>query len=147
MKKVFLIVLGLIVLIQLLPYGRSHNNPPVVQEPAWQGVETRPLAQRACFDCHSNETEWAWYSNIAPASWLIQHDVEEGRSKLNFSEWGRGEQETGEIGEVILNGEMPPAQYTLIHPDSRLSTTENEMLLNGFSAMGIAGAEEREKGD
>ena len=74
LKKVLgfglLAVVGLFVLIQLAPFGRNHTNPPVVQEPSWDSAETRALAKRACFDCHSNETVWPWYSNIAPVSWL-----------------------------------------------------------------------------
>ena len=61
---------GLFVLIQLVRFGRNHTNPPVAQEPSWDSTETRALAERACFDCHSNETVWPWYSNIAPVSWL-----------------------------------------------------------------------------
>lgn len=142
-----LLLAGLVLfgLIQLVPYGRNHQNPPVVQEPTWADADTRVIAQRACFDCHSNETMWPWYTNIAPFSWLVQRDVEEGRSKLNFSEWGRGEQETGEIAEVIRGGEMPPAQYTLIHADARLSVSEKEAFLRGLSAMGISSGEVEEK--
>ena len=70
-KKVILIVLivavGGFLLIQFVPFGRDHTNPPVVQEPKWDSPATRELAKRACFDCHSNETVWPWYSNIAPA--------------------------------------------------------------------------------
>lgn len=148
MKKVIAILLALVVLIQLVPYGRNHQNPPVVQELAWPDTETRAIAQRACFDCHSNETLWPWYTNIAPASWLVQRDVEEGRSKLNFSEWGRGEQEVGEIGALVQSGEMPPAQYTLIHGNARLSAIDKEKLLGGLSAAGVSVTEsEAKEGD
>ncbi len=145
MKKVIAILLALLVLIQLVPYGRNHQNPAVLQELAWPDSETRAIAQRACYDCHSNETVWYWYTNIAPVSWLIQRDVDEGRSKLNFSEWGRGEQETGDIGEVIQNGEMPPIQYTLIHANARLSASEKDILLQGLIAAGVASTESEEK--
>ena len=60
---------------QLIPFGRSHTNPVVVKEPTWDSPTTRDLAKRACFDCHSNETVWPWYTNIAPVSWLTQRDV------------------------------------------------------------------------
>ena len=141
MKKIIGILLfcgvALFLLIQLVPYGRNHQNPPVIQEPAWPDAGTRVIAQCACFDCHSNETIWAWYSNIAPISWLVQRDVEKGRSQLNFSEWGRAEQEIDEIGEVIQEGEMPPFQYTLIHPGVRLSADERETLIRGLAAINI----------
>src|SRR5574340_945670 len=76
-----LVVLAGFLLIQLVPYGRNHTNPPVTGEPRWDSPQTRALAARACFDCHSNETKWRWYSNIAPISWLIQRDVDSGRAR------------------------------------------------------------------
>lgn len=117
-------------LIQLVPYGRDHTNPPVVQEPQWD-APTRAIAQKACFDCHSNEVVWPWYSNVAPFSWLIQRDVEEGRSRLNFSDWGRV-REIDEIGEVLAEGEMPPAQYLLMHPAAKLTDAEKQALIQAF---------------
>jgi mono/diheme cytochrome c family protein len=123
----------LFVAIQFIPYGRDHDNPPVLAEPAWDSAATRELAVRACFDCHSNETEWAWYSNIAPISWLIQRDVDEGREKLNWSEWGP-ESEGDESAEAVLEGSMPPSKYTLIHPDARLSDQEIAALAAGLEA-------------
>jgi hypothetical protein len=142
-----LAILALIVLIQLVPFGRNHTNPPVVQEPAWDSPETRALAVRACFDYHSNETNWKWYTNIAPFSWLIQRDVDEGRERLNFLEWGMagsGEEGEGgeggergegaeEAGEVILEGEMLPAQYLLMHPEAHLTDAEKQALVQGLA--------------
>ena len=88
-KRIALSLIGLLLLafvaIQLVPYGRDHDNPAVIAEPNWDSPQTRDLFMTACGDCHSYETEWPWYSNIAPVSWLVQHDVEEGREKLNFS--------------------------------------------------------------
>ncbi len=139
MKRILLYLFGAIVvlaiLIQLVPFGRDHTNPPVVQEPNWDSQRTRELAVRACFDCHSNETLWPWYSNIAPISWLIYRDVLEGRERMNFSDWGnqRGEgYEPGEVAEVILGGQMPPAYYILLHPDARLSDAEKQELIQGL---------------
>jgi hypothetical protein len=125
--------LALFLLIQLIPIGRNHTNPAVVSEPAWDSTATRDLAKRACFDCHSNETTWPWYSNVAPVSWLVYNDVVEGRSKLNFSDWNRGHQQSmGEISEVIQEGEMPPFQYLLMHPDAKLTDVEKQTLIDGL---------------
>jgi hypothetical protein len=131
---IVLAVIGLVLfgLIQLVPYGRDHSNPPVLSEPGWDSTATRNLAVRACFDCHSNETVWPWYSNIAPMSWLVQRDVIQGREELNFSTWGRGEQEAEDIAEVIRDGEMPPMQYLLLHPGARLTDAEKEQLISGL---------------
>lgn len=152
MKKILLRLAAILIVaalaIQLVPYGRSHTNPPVLQEPAWDSPQTRALAQRACFDCHSNETVWPWYSNIAPISWLAQRDVEEGREKLNFSEWGRGEQEIDELAEVIREGEMPMPIYLLQHPEARLSAAEKQALINGLVAStGFSGESDHEGDD
>jgi len=118
--------------VQLVPYGRDHVNPPVIAEPPWDSDITRSLVAVVCFDCHSNQTAWPWYSNIAPLSWRIQQNVDEGRRTLNFSEWGRGEQETDEIVETVQEGEMPPADYLWLHPEARLSAPEGEQLLSGL---------------
>lgn len=126
-------VLGLFVLIQFVPYGRDHQNPAVVEEPSWDSAQTRDLAVRACFDCHSNETTWPWYSNIAPLSWLVQRDVEEGRDHLNFSEWNR-RQRSGESAETVREGQMPPPYYTVTHPNARLSDSEMQALAQGLTA-------------
>lgn len=119
--------------IQLVPYGRDHTNPPVIQEPAWDSQQTRELAVAACFDCHSNETEWPWYTNVAPVSWLTQRDVDEGRDELNFSEWHR-DQDGDEAAETVRDGSMPPWPYTVTHADARLDAAEVAALEAGLAA-------------
>jgi mono/diheme cytochrome c family protein len=124
----------LLLVAQLVPYGRDHANPPVVREPQWNAASTRELARTACFDCHSNLTTWPWYSSVAPFSWLVQSDVDTGRSILNFSEWNRPQESADEIGEAVREGGMPPIQYTLIHGDARLSDTQKRELADGLEA-------------
>lgn len=115
--------------LQLVPYGRDHDNPPVEVEPAWASERTRELAAVACADCHSNETVWPWYSNVAPASWLVQRDVEDGRAAWNWSEaTGDGD----DAADEVLDGEMPPRRYTMAHPDARLSERERSDLAAGL---------------
>lgn len=121
-------------LIQLLPYGRDHTNPPVVQEPQWDSPRTRELAVRACYDCHSNETKWLWFHNIAPISWGVQWDVEEGREHLNFSEWQREQEHADDAAEMVRDGEMPPFRYILAHPEANLSAEEEAELIAGLAA-------------
>jgi mono/diheme cytochrome c family protein len=127
---------GGFLLIQLVPYGRNHTNPAVVGEPNWDSPQTRELAQRACFDCHSNETVWPWYSNVAPISWLVQHDTDEGRQHLNFSTWGSGGQgrEPGEAVESVSEGQMPMPVYLITHSDARLTAAEKQALVDGLRA-------------
>jgi len=144
-RKFTLIVIAALaavfLLLQLVPYGHAHNNPPVVAEPNWDSPQTRELAARACFDCHSNETAWPWYSSIAPISWLTQNHVLEGREYLNFSDWyqsheenGREENETEELGETVLEGKMPLRSFLLIHPEARLTDAERSALAEGLTA-------------
>jgi hypothetical protein len=123
----------LVMLAQLVPFGRDHDNPPVAAEPPWDSSVTRELARRACFDCHSNETHWPWYSNIAPLSWLIQRDVEAGRDELNWSEWDF-DSEGGEAAETVIDGSMPPGSYSILHPQARLTDQEIDALVAGLVA-------------
>jgi hypothetical protein len=121
--------------IQAAPFGRDHSNPAVTAEPAWDSPRTRELTVRACFDCHSNEVEHPWYSEIAPMSWAVQLHVEQGRDKVNFSEWDQPQREGDESVETIVEGEMPPRYYTLFtHRGARLTDTEQRELIAGLEA-------------
>jgi len=121
--------------VQAVPYGRDHTNPAVVAEPSWSDPGVRVLAVRACYDCHSNESRWPWYSHVAPVSWLVQSDVVEGRRALNFSEWNRPQKEASEAAKATSNQEMPPGIYVPLHAESRLSTAERDRLARGLSAI------------
>lgn len=126
--------LGAFLVVQLIPYGRDHSNPPVTGEPPWDSPDTRAAARRACFDCHSNETEWPVYASVAPVSWLVQRDVTEGRAALNFSEWPRPQEEATKAAEEVREGEMPPPAYALVHAHARLSAAERDRLAQGLAA-------------
>jgi hypothetical protein len=133
--RIGLIVVGVAaVAIQFVPYGRDHTNPPVRQEPRWDSVTTRELTRRACFDCHSNETRWPWYTNVAPVSWLTQYDVVEGRRAVNYSEWDRRQKEARESAKTVRKGEMPPWLYLISRPHARLSVAERSDLIRGLEA-------------
>jgi hypothetical protein len=137
--------LAFLALIQLVPYGRNHTNPPQRVEPAWNSPETRALAERACFDCHSNQTNWPWYANFAPVSWRLQRHVDEGRRKLNFSMFHQPQKEAHESAKTVRKGEMPPRDYLLAHPEARLSGAEKQTLINGLAA--TLGDEGNERGE
>lgn len=140
-----LVLLGLALVIQFVPYGRDHSNPPVAGEPAWDRARTRELFFRTCKDCHSNETTWPWYASLAPTSWLVQYDVDEGRSHFNVSEWGREEKNEGEeAAEQLREGEMPPWFYLPAHPEARLSEADRDDLIRGLAA---TFGEEAEQGE
>jgi hypothetical protein len=129
------VVVGLFVVMQLVPY--RVNNPAVVAEPKWDSPETRALAVRACFGCHSNETKKPWYSYVAPMAWLVNNHVQGGRDELNFSEWDpRQARLADKIDRVIRNGEMPPSSYTWfgLHSESKLTPAETDALIAGLNA-------------
>lgn len=118
---------------QLIPRGNIFHNPPVLQEPVWDSPETRTLVQRACYDCHSNETNWPWYSKIQPVAMMLGKDIVNGRTVLNFSEWSQKSLLTVEyIEHVIRSDKMPLQQYLLLHPEARLTLAEKEQLIDGL---------------
>ncbi len=136
-KYSMLILFAAFFVSQAVPYGRDHDNPPVVREPNWDSPGTRAVTKRACFDCHSNETVWPWYTLAAPFSWLVHRDVQEGRRELNFSEWSDGRREgekPAKISQQIAEGEMPPLQYRLVHAEARLTAEEKRQLIDGLTA-------------
>ncbi|HZK50705.1 MAG TPA: heme-binding domain-containing protein [Actinomycetota bacterium] len=134
-RLVRLVLIGAIVfvVIQFVPYGRAHDNPPVTEPIEWEVARTEQLFDDACADCHSNETEWPWYSNVAPQSWLVQRDVDAGREELNLSELDREQDEIKDLIEVIADDEMPPLRYTFLHPEARLSEAEKQALIDGIA--------------
>lgn len=143
MKKIIIggIVIGVagILLISAIAL-LLENNPPVVKEPPWDSPQTRALAVRACFDCHSNQTHWPWFTKVPFGSWLAVADTIRGRGSLNFSEWGTSSRGDGEgegrggggIARVIEDGSMPPWQYLLLHPNANLSAAEKQQLITGL---------------
>ena len=148
LQRVTLILVGFVVLLLALAAvqaaARNRSNPPVLSEPSWDSSETRQLARRACFDCHSNETRWPLYSRLPFVSRIIEDHVVEGRDHLNFSEWGvpgREQEEGEEAAEKVFEprhyaGEDGPlgVPYSLLHPRSRLSRAEREQLARGLIA-------------
>jgi hypothetical protein len=130
--------LSLITLVALVVAAQvvrpTRTNPPVdPQKEITAHMQVDPAVMstlsRACNDCHSNRTEWPWYSNVAPVSWLVAHDVNDGREELNFSEWGASKEKEpgkllGKICSEMTEGKMPMTTYTLIHPQAKLTREE-----------------------
>jgi len=135
-SKVLLAIAVLLIGIQLVPVSR--DNPPVtaaVETPA----EVQWILETSCYDCHSNLTRWPWYSRVAPVSWLIRHDVSEGRDQLNFSEWGdyparRQNHKLEELEEMVRDGKMPLKKYVPLHPEARLTDADVETLIEWSKA-------------
>jgi hypothetical protein len=127
---VAVVAVGFIVL-QAVP-GFARTNPPVTYPIKWDSPKTEALMRRACMDCHSNETVWPWYANIAPISWLVVHDVNEGRQQMNLSTGHHIE--AREMIREIQRGTMPKSIYLPLHPEANLSDSEKADLIAGITA-------------
>ena len=129
--------LALLLVIQLVPYGRDHSNPPVTQAAVFHSATVNQIVTDSCADCHSNLTKWPWYTNVAPASWLVTNDVNGGRENLNLSEWNKAQPPLDEIVEQIQSGEMPPLKYKVMpnHSNARLSSKQKKALIAGFTQL------------
>jgi hypothetical protein len=125
-KNTLIALVSILVGVQLIPVDRSN---PAVDLDLDAPIEVKAILKRSCYDCHSNEVDWPWYSYVAPISWLISHDVKEGREELNFSEWNKHSSDTEmkeEIIEEIEEGEMPLPIYLITHSDAAI--TEQELV-------------------
>jgi len=135
--KVGLLFVGAAVLaIQLVPSSVSN---PSAQGDISAPPEIEATLQRSCYDCHSNQTHWPWYSHIAPISWEVARDIEYGRRQVNFSEWGEYYPATRKrklqwVGRALQREDMPPRSYQVIHPSSRLSPEARAQLQHWIDA-------------
>jgi hypothetical protein len=124
--------LAVVLAIQFIPTPRTNPRRPA----RFDGV-IRPRARspRACFDCHSNDTLWPWYSHVAPASWLVINHVVDGRRHLNFSEWDKPQRATfTEVEENMTRGDMPIWNYVMLHTPAKLTSVETAEPLDGLRA-------------
>jgi hypothetical protein len=126
------IVLDAAIFIQFITVDRT--NPPVTGE-IEAPEKVMAILRTSCYDCHSNETKWPWYSYVAPASWLIADDVQVGRGHMNFSEWSgyntkQKNHKRKECGEEVEEGEMPLWFYIPLHPEATLSEEDTATLLS-----------------
>lgn len=139
----------LLLIVAALQFVRpERTNPPVDPADRLQAhlevpAEVQAILDRSCRDCHTNETRWPWYSAVAPMSFLLVHDVTEGRDELNFSEWGQYDDETldqqlDHICKQVTDGAMPLKPYALMHPEARLSSRDAERLCQWTSQVRAA---------
>jgi len=139
LKWIFGVLVVVFGLLQLINPART--NPPVVNDLAATNPpppEVTALLRAACYDCHSHETKWPLYSRIAPSSWLVVSDVNEGRRHLDFSAWPTDPAAVAKklerINEMLDYREMPPKKYTLLHPEARLTDAQRQQLMDWSDA-------------
>lgn len=128
----YLLFLLIIAVIGIQFIEDERTNPPVTGD-LIAPSEVKNIFRKSCYDCHSNETSWPWYSKIAPMSWLIEKDVNEGRKHLNFSEWetyndSHKAENKSEIWEEVNSEEMPLKNYTYLHPNSVLDYSKKSII-------------------
>ena len=131
-KIILAVLVVAFIAIQFVPVNRT--NPPVtgkIEAPE----EVMDIFKTSCYDCHSNETFWPWYSYVAPVSWLVAHDVNDGRDDLNFSEWNSYSDKDKkdareEIWEEVEEDHMPLWFYLILHPEAKLSDGDKEIIRN-----------------
>lgn len=123
-KKAALILVGVAVLA--VATSGLRTNPPVERTVDWTSPQATALFYRACADCHSNETNWPWYSYVAPISWRVIHHTNEGREHFNISANDLGHAD--DAAEALLEGEMPLSDYLRFHPEARLTPDEKSVL-------------------
>jgi mono/diheme cytochrome c family protein len=130
------LIIGAVVVavaIQFIPYGKTYTNPPIISEPKWDSPQTKELFNNACANCHSNQTVYPWYSKVAPVSWLVASDVEDGRKHFNVSMWGVQKKNKGdEAAKELKGGDMPPWFYLPTHPEAKLTEAQTQELITGL---------------
>jgi hypothetical protein len=132
---VFLILLG----IQFIPINKTN---PIITQDIQAPAEVKNILRTSCYNCHSNETKWPWYSNFAPVSWMIINDVSDARNKLNFSTWNKisfekKEELMKDIWDEVRQEDMPLTLYTFIHPEAKLDILQKNIIKKWITGTGI----------
>ena len=154
-KRAILVLVALLIVAQFVQPKRT--NPPVIPSKSLAAhvevpSEVQSVFRRACYDCHSNQTVWPWYSHIAPLSWVITDDVNEGRRHINFEDWEaqEGPKQAADhltaICKELRDGGMPLPWYRVVHRDTRLTSQEINLLCNWSQSVSTA-SDSRPKGD
>jgi hypothetical protein len=142
-KKILAGVVAIIIIIQFFRIDKT--NPPVdaaqdMINNVQASANVKSILKTSCYDCHTNESVYPWYTNVAPLSWWIKKHINEGRDELNFSEWGsyslrRQDHKLDEIVEMIDEEEMPLPSYLIAHGDASLSAEQKSELIDWAKAV------------
>jgi hypothetical protein len=144
LRKIVLGIVAIIILafiaLQLVPPEKVFpdykytGNPPVDVQFKWDSPQTEALARAACYDCHSNETRYPWYSRIAPMSWIINRDVNVARDNMNFSTWNKRDFDVDDMIDQIQEEAMPLPIYLPLHAEAQLTAVQKQQLIAGLQA-------------
>lgn len=153
MKLLAKVALGAVAAFAAIQVATFRRTNPAVTADIRVSPEVKAVLRRSCYDCHSNETVWPWYSRVAPVSWLAHRDVTAGRAALNFSDWEslppeKRSKAKRESAEEVADGEMPPWYYTPLHPHAALSRADKQLLeIWARGAAGSRGEKDGAEGD
>ena len=142
MKKVLWILIAVLIIIQFITVDTT--NPPVQKNKDFLEMTKAPseighILKNACYDCHSDETKYPWYFNVAPVSWILKNHVNEARRHVNFSTWGnytteRQAKKLDHCSEMINEGEMPLEAYIMMHSEAKLNEVQKKELTDYFDS-------------
>jgi Haem-binding domain len=137
-KNILLILAGILLIMQLVPTNKNEGKAFTADD-ILHAVnvpdEVKDILVTSCYDCHSDFTNHMWYESIQPIGWWIHHHIDEGKSELNFSKFNtysdkRKSHKLEELGEMVSEGEMPMASYTLIHGNAKLTDVQKKLLID-----------------
>lgn len=142
-KKISLFLLFVFILIQFIRIDKTNaavNPQDDFLTICSANSEVSKVIKSSCYDCHSNESTYPWYTNIAPVSWWVKNHINEGRDELNFSIWAsysekRKNHKLEECIEMIEEGEMPMSSYTIMHGEAKLTDAQKLELVDFFKAI------------
>ncbi len=143
LKKISLLLASLLLIFQIFRIDKT-NKPSVPEndfiEISKADAQIAQVIKNSCYDCHSNQINYPWYTNIAPISWWIKHHINEGSHHLNFSEWGdysgrKADHKLEECVEMVEEGEMPMESYTWMHGSAKLSKEQRNALVAFFTSL------------
>jgi hypothetical protein len=144
MRKTTRVLLLCVVLFLVVGqfFRPDRTNPPVNPEATFEAVakpspEVAAIVERSCYNCHSDTTEWPWYSGIAPVSWLVAHDVKGARARMNFSQWNalspeKAKQKLMNACDAVRAGDMPLWDYLMMDRAAKLSELDIKTLCAAF---------------
>jgi len=136
---IFILVLLALLGIQFIPVNKTN---PIITQDIETPSDVKNILRTSCYNCHSNETKWPWYSNFAPVSWMVINDVNDARKRMNFSAWDklsfeRKEELKKDIWDEVRQDDMPPTLFTYAHPDAKLGLPQKSIIKKWITGIGI----------
>jgi hypothetical protein len=141
MKKILLIILVVLIVVQFIQPSRNLGGPTTndITRVVTVPDDVMTLLKKSCYDCHSNHTNYPWYSRITPVNWWLDNHIRDGKHELNFSEFAsysakKMSKKLDEASELVQKKEMPLGSYTFIHTDAKLNEQQRTRIVEWADA-------------